>query len=83
MEVKLGGCRGATVGSGSEPNCAALLCDEIYTRWFLQKPNYKREDRIQWTALTMQLPSTWRLKKAVSIATVERACSIGNGIERK
>ncbi len=77
VEVKLGGCGGATVGSGSEPNCVALLSDETHAWRFLQKLNYKRQDRIQWTALTMQLLSTWRVKKA----TVQS--SIGNRTERK
>lgn len=58
MEVKSWGLWGATVGSGSEPNCVALLSDEIHAWRFLHKLNYKRQDRTQRIALTMQLLST-------------------------
>lgn len=72
VEVKLGGCRGVTVGPGREPNSVALLSDEIHAWRSLQKLNYNRQDRIQWKALTTQLLPPRRIKNAVSTATAQR-----------
>ncbi len=65
-KLSWGAAGGVTVGPGNKPNCVASLSDEIHAWRLLQKQNYSRQDRIQWTAWTTQL-------LPVCISTEQRA----------